>query len=145
MHPDLVVDKTCSLTFNCNGETFIRDFENVEFESNVIYEEHPFIPLRIEKERSMNCSIELTQPLDENLIGTLTNIKDIDDYNNCGLTCNIEVQVRKHKKKRINKKWLKRYGKICYMVTIPYAKYLGQDDNQVYFMAVPEKKVKSDD
>ena len=25
MHPDLIVNKTCSLTFNCNGETIIRD------------------------------------------------------------------------------------------------------------------------
>lgn len=141
MHPDMIINKTFNLTFNCNGETLTMDFENVEFKNNIEYEEHPFIPYRMEKERSMNCNIELTQPLDENLIGAITNVKDIDDYNDFGLTFNIQVQARKHKKKRINKKWLKRYGTRYYTVTVPYAKYLSQDDNKVYFMAVPEKKV----
>ena len=139
MNPYQIINKTCKLTFNCNGETFTRDFENVKFESNITYEEHPFIPFRIEKERSMNCNIELTQQLDENMIGAITNVKDMDDYNDFGLTFNIQVQARKHKKKRINKKWLKRYGTRCYTVIVPYAKCLGQDDNKVYFEAFPER------
>ena len=136
MHPDFIVNKTCSLIFRCNDTIFTKDFENVEFESTI--EQHPFVPVRLEK-RSMNCSIELTQPLDKELFGALTNIKDMDCCNDCGLTFDIKVQNRKHKKKRINKKWLKRYGTKTYTITVPYAKYLDQDGNKVYFMAVPEK------
>lgn len=37
------------------------------------------------------------------------------------------VQARKHKKKRINKKWLKRYG----MKEVPWKKYIIVD-NKIY-------------
>lgn len=141
MHPDQIINKTCNLTFNCNGKTFTKDFEGLEFERKITYEQHPFIPVTTIKDCYVRYNIELKQPLDEDLIGVLTNIKDIDDYNDCGLTFNIEEQVKKHKKKRINKKWLKKYGTRIYTIIVPYAKYLGQDDNKVYFMGMPERVV----
>lgn len=38
------------------------------------------------------------------------------------------VQARKHKKKRINKKWRKRYG----MKEIPWSKFLITKDHKIY-------------
>lgn len=141
MNPDLIINKTCSLTFNYNGKTFTKDFEQLEFERKITYEHGHLIPVSIVRDCYMRCNIELKQPLDEDLIGVLTNIKETDNYNDCVLTFIIEEQVKKHNKKRINKKWLKKYGTRIYTITVPYAKYLGQDDNKVYFVALPEKKV----
>lgn len=39
-----------------------------------------------------------------------------------------KVQARKHKKKRINKKWLKRYG----MKDVPWKKFVVTNDGNIY-------------
>lgn len=39
-----------------------------------------------------------------------------------------KVQARKHKKKRINKKWRKRYG----MKEIPWSKFYITNDHKIY-------------
>jgi hypothetical protein len=44
-----------------------------------------------------------------------------------------EVQRRKHHKKRINKKWRKRYGVIEYNL-IPHGKIIFNEINQVFYM-----------
>ena len=44
-----------------------------------------------------------------------------------------EIQRRKHHKKRINKKWLKRYGVIEYNL-MPHGKILFNEIDRVFYM-----------
>ena len=48
--------------------------------------------------------------------------ESVEDSNEVDVTFKIPVQVRKHKKKRINKKWLKKYGVTMVEYTVKNAR-----------------------
>ncbi len=84
-----------------------KDIDSVEIISDCCeeysYNENPII-----KQRNMSMEINLTEMVDINLLNKL--IKSNDDRYDIEFVQ--RIQKCKHKKKRINKKWLKKYGYI---------------------------------
>ena len=87
-------------TINCETEFDANDIP--EFVKSI------HCPMSIEAEVNFECDI------DTKILKKITGI-DLDhgsDFTGCTVLFNqpVQVQVRRHKKKRINKKWAKRYG-----------------------------------
>lgn len=95
-----------------DGAEFTPNFkiDNLSFEEGKVpdYVTSIHAPLSTSAEMSFEC--EVNAPLFAKLIGV--DLSSCGDMSNFTLTCKApyEVQVRRHKKKRINKKWAKRYG-----------------------------------
>lgn len=98
------------------GNLYLKD----ELLSKTIYEipplsiNHPDDYMRsVTWPFSAEASPEITYEIDGDM---LAKIKDVDFLQNCDMSCSIQFsepyqeQIRRHKKKRINKKWAKRYG-----------------------------------
>lgn len=92
------------------SDNFDIKLPEIEFEHGEIppYISDYYIPVSAEAEFTAECTINV--PLFERLAGI--DISRGTDMTNCSVVFSkpYEVQIRKHKKKRINKKWAKRYG-----------------------------------
>ena len=77
------------------------------------------------------ASLSLTVKCDNNILSKLGG-KLTDKYN---ITLPVFVQKRKHKKKRINKKWAKRYGYKCVTKTIKGWKLKQYKDGSFEFIS----------
>ena len=90
-------------------------------------------PLSASEEVSLQCDVN--PKLYEKLIGVdLGSCHDLTSFTiECKMPC--QVQIRRHKKKRINKKWAKRYGykTIFKTVRITDAKFEHLLDNDIEF------------
>ena len=81
---------------------------SIEDEKIPDYVKSVHIPLSASAEATFECEVNV--PLLEKLVGVdLASTRDCTGYT---LECKkpYPVQIRRHKKKRINKKWAKRYG-----------------------------------
>ena len=82
----------------------------IEFDANDIpeYVKSIYCPMSIEAEANFECDV------DAKILKKLTGIDLAHGSDFTGYTIQfhqpVQVQVRRHKKKRINKKWAKRYG-----------------------------------
>lgn len=88
----------------------LRPIENISFDNGHLPEYITSInaPLSASAEMTMEC--EINAPLFHRLCGFDPSCgPDITGYTLIGKAPYME-QIRKHKKKRINKKWAKRYG-----------------------------------
>lgn len=82
--------------------------KTISFESLLDYVTSIYNPLSTSEEMSFEC--EVNPQLFERLTGVdLSQHRDLTSFT---IECSTpyQVQIRRHKKKRINKKWAKRYG-----------------------------------
>ena len=99
-----------------NEELFIGEIS--DFESNIEHEQ-PITPINVSENLNKTYSLDIGNlHIDEALFNQLTiPEKDKEFSLKINATREIDVQKKKHKKKRINKKWLKKYG--YKFITIP--------------------------
>ena len=104
-----------------------EDFD-IYVEPKLDAREFPSTTLR----RVASCEISVDAEFNESLMNELCSAtsKDTKDYK---IEFTLERQKRKHKKKRINKKWRKKYGIERYHTTIPSAKLENVRGNRLVF------------
>ncbi len=96
-----------TLYFSNNQKHAITELKSISIEDGKLpdYVTRTYTPLSADAEVSLEC--EINGPLFEKLTGC--NVAPCKTFD-LELKSPYQVQVRTHKKKRINKKWAKRYG-----------------------------------
>lgn len=96
-----------------NGNT-IKPIESIEIcrGKNIFSNYETMLPTLMNKDSSTTCSFEckLEKPTDLSDLSSACNNENIKCGDYLYIVTGKQIQARKHKKKRINKKWLKRYG-----------------------------------
>lgn len=147
-----------SVQFNGNGSLFMTTADNTSIlfgkeiscipEFEISANEDPSVTLSLKQNRSASFTCD-NSCFDAELLNKYFNIstpKEFDlEYNR-----NIMIQARWHKKKRINKKWLKRYGmkpdtiKVIYksseLTYLPDGEFEFDVNNKEYILKLHQKR-----
>ena len=111
------IDNVKSIDFTINQKDTVDRYSNL-----------------INQEESRTCTFDMVEPMDSDKLYKVLGIDDTSIPDKYDIQVSKVVQCRRHKKKRINKKWKKKYGYRQTCVTMKGWKIRSNCNGEVEFI-----------